>query len=195
MVSASSDNLLNIIDDILDFAKLDEGKMAVSNLPFLLVDVLNSQVSLFARRAEEKGILLTLNMERMEIGAVYGDRAKISQILNNFLSNAIKFTDSGTVLLFVSSHAVNEDESDGRVVIEFGIKDSGIGMEQGKVSEMFKPFTQAESFATRQHGGTGLGLAVCQKLAELMGGRVWVESQAGEGATFYFSIVLREKVK
>lgn len=192
-VSKASASLLEIINDILDYSKVEAGKLDMDVQPFVLQDFLRSQITLFSGQAEEKGVSLHLNTDGLDVIAVYGDELRISQILRNFLSNAIKFTDKGDVRLTVnSSYNGNLGQRIEKHKLVFAVKDSGIGISQDKIKEIFEPFTQGESFVTRRYGGTGLGLAVCHKLAELMEGEVWVESEEGEGAIFYFSVTLEK---
>jgi len=181
-VADSADSLLEIMNDILDYSKMEAGKLGLEEYPFLLLDLLRSQMIGFSDKANEKGIVLRLDVESLNIETVRGDKLRMSQILSNFLSNAIKFTDKGEVVLSA--------QSEGEDTLIFSVKDSGFGIGQEKIKEIFKPFTQGESFETREYGGTGLGLAVCHKLAQLMGGKVWVESKEGVGSVFYFSVDL-----
>ncbi|OUR86755.1 hypothetical protein A9Q81_27965 [Gammaproteobacteria bacterium 42_54_T18] len=182
MVSDSADSLLEIINDILDYSKMEAGKLGLEEYPFLLLDMLRSQMLAFSDRANEKGVVLRLEIGMLDVETIRADKLRMTQVLGNFLSNAIKFTEKGEVVLSV--------KSDGDNTLIFSVKDSGVGIRQGKIKEIFEPFTQGESFETRKHGGTGLGLAVCHKLAQLMGGKVWVESEEGKGSIFYFSVDL-----
>ncbi len=181
-VSDSADSLLEIINDILDYSKMEAGKLGLDVYPFLILDLMQSQIVAFSDKANEKDIVLRLDVEALDVETIRADKLRISQILSNFLSNAIKFTEKGEVLLSVIS--------DEKEKIVFSVKDSGIGVCQEKIKEIFEPFTQCASFETREHGGTGLGLAVCYRLAQLMGGKVWVESEEGKGSIFYFSVDL-----
>lgn len=189
IVSKESKGLLQVMNDILDFSRMERNEVSATNASMSLKEILNSQVDLFRDRSEVKGIELSVDSDSIVIDTVLGDRIKISQILNNYLSNAIKFSDSGSVILFASSNSAAGDQG-GVVNIEFGVKDSGVGLDESELGEVFKPFSQAESFSTRSHGGTGLSLATCKKLAEIMKGKVWVESEKGGGSTFFFSVAL-----
>lgn len=193
MVSDASDGLLTIIEDILDFSKIEANEVELTSMPFLVADIFDAQGKAFNEKANKKGLVLTIENTVPDATQVYGDANRISKILGNLLSNAIKFTDAGELTLFSTyervprSASADENES---LHITFGVRDTGVGISEEKVNEIFKPFTQTESFTTRQHGGTGLGLAICQKLVELMEGRIWVESVEGQGASFCFLLSL-----
>jgi signal transduction histidine kinase len=176
----SGDALLTIINDILDFSKIEAGRMDIESQPFDLRDCVESALDLVSGRAAEKGLELAYLFEGDVPTAVRGDVTRLRQVLLNLLANAVKFTESGEVLVTVSA---SDDE------LRFAVRDTGIGLtEQGK-ARLFQSFSQADSSTTRKYGGTGLGLAISKRLAELMGGTMWAESVGpGQGSTFFFTI-------
>jgi len=185
-VQSSSDALLRIVNDVLDFAKIEAGRLDIENIAFSLGEMLESVGQIAIPRADEKGLQLVIDPAGAENRNFFGDPHKISQILINYCSNAIKFTNSGQVRLSASV----EETGDNRATIRFAVQDSGIGMTAEEMSGIFLPFTQADASTTRRYGGTGLGLAICRELAERMGGRVGVESAIGKGSTFYAELPL-----
>jgi signal transduction histidine kinase/DNA-binding response OmpR family regulator len=181
----SGDALLTIINDILDFSKIEAGRMDVEAHPFDLRECVESALDLIAGRAQEKKLEIAYVFEGHVPPAIDGDVTRLRQVLLNLLSNAVKFTDTGEVVLTVHSATVD----DGRPQLEFAVRDSGIGLSPAGISKLFQSFSQADSSTTRKYGGTGLGLAISKRLAELMGGTMWVESEgAGHGSTFRFTI-------
>ena len=181
----SGDALLTIINDILDYSKIEAGRMDIESQPFELRDCVESALDLVGTRANEKELDMAYVFEDNVPTAVSGDLARLRQILLNLLSNAVKFTESGEVVLTVSSEVL----SAGRVALTFAVRDTGIGMSAQGMSRLFQSFSQADSSTTRKYGGTGLGLAISKRLAELMGGRMWAESEGpGKGSTFFFTI-------
>jgi signal transduction histidine kinase/CheY-like chemotaxis protein len=177
----SGETLLTLINDILDFSKIEAGRMDIEQQPFDLRDCIESALDLVAARAAEKNIDIAYELGSEVPAAIHGDVTRLRQILLNLFSNAVKFTEKGEVVLSVSA--------EGEALLHFTVRDSGIGLtEQGK-SRMFQSFSQADSSTTRKYGGTGLGLAISKKLAELMGGTMWVESAgSGQGSSFHFTI-------
>ena len=176
----SGDALLTIINDILDFSKIEAGRMDVERQPFDLRECVESALDLVAARAAQKHLDLAYVFEGDVSAAVVGDVTRLRQVLLNLLSNAVKFTEAGEVVLTVRS----ED-----AMLHFAVRDSGIGLTEEGKSRLFQSFSQADSSTTRKYGGTGLGLAISKRLAELMGGTMWVESAGpGQGSTFAFTI-------
>ena len=176
----SSEALLTIINDILDFSKIEAGRMDIEAQPFDLRDCVESALDLISSRAAEKGLDIAYLFEGDMPAAIQGDLTRLRQILLNLLSNAVKFTDKGEVVLTVTSEG---DQ------LKFAVRDTGIGLDENGKSRLFQSFSQADSSTTRKFGGTGLGLAISKRLAELMGGTMWVESAgAGHGSTFRFTI-------
>jgi signal transduction histidine kinase/DNA-binding response OmpR family regulator len=186
-IRESGDALLTIINDILDFSKIEAGRMDIEAQPFDLRECVESALDLVAARAVEKDLDSAYMFEGDVPEAIVGDVTRLRQIMLNLLSNAVKFTDKGEVVLTVSSKpaAVRKAE------ITFAVRDTGIGLSAEGMTRLFQSFTQADSSTTRKYGGTGLGLAISKRLSELMGGRMWAESDGvGKGSTFFFSIVV-----
>ncbi|WP_193171037.1 PAS-domain containing protein [Nisaea nitritireducens] len=185
-VRSSSNALLSVVNDVLDFAKIEAGQLDIEEIPFKLSDVLDSVTSIAATRAEEKGLAFEVISNGTENMQFLGDPFHIGQILTNYCSNAVKFTDTGYVRLAVTFlpeiHGINQ--------VRFSVSDSGIGMDKDIVERIFVPFHQADASTTRQFGGTGLGLAICRELAHSMNGEVWVESQPNHGSTFHVDLPL-----
>ena len=186
-IESSAEALLRIINDILDFSKIEAGKLDVEKLPFSLDDALNSLANLAGVRAQGKEIEILMRSDPTIPNRLVGDSLRLGQVLVNLVSNAIKFTSEGEVVISVSRepHAQLDTES---VQLRFAVKDSGIGMNPEQVSRLFQSFEQADASTTRRYGGTGLGLAISRKLVEMMGGRIGVESVEGQGSTFWVSL-------
>jgi len=177
--------LLTVINDILDFSKIESGKLDLDHYAFDLRDCVEESLDLIAISATEKQIDLAYSIETQTPNVLVGDKARLRQILVNLLSNAVKFTDHGEVVVAVRAPKVEED----RYMIEFAVKDTGIGIPRDRQERLFKMFSQVDAATTRQYGGTGLGLVISKRLSESMGGTMWVESDTGQGATFYFTIM------
>jgi signal transduction histidine kinase/CheY-like chemotaxis protein len=175
----SSDSLLTIINDILDFSKIEAGRLDLEHQPFDLRECVESALDLIVSRAHEKGLELAYLIDPQTPEAIYGDVTRMRQILVNLLSNAVKFTLQGEVVVEVR-HEAN--------TLHFSVRDTGIGIPQDRMDRLFRSFSQVDSSTTRKYGGTGLGLAISKRLAELMGGRMWVESEPGVGSTFHFTV-------
>jgi signal transduction histidine kinase/CheY-like chemotaxis protein len=186
MVRNSAESLLAIINDILDFSKIEAGKLDLEPIEFQLAHQLSETTAAFSRRAEEKGLDLRLKISRDLPYNVLGDAARLNQILVNLVGNAIKFTARGSVEV-----AADPADSTGEYMdVRFTVSDTGIGIPAAKQRVIFDAFTQADGSTTRQYGGTGLGLSISKQLAELMGGRIWVESEPGLGSRFHFTVRL-----
>ena len=182
----SADNLLYMLNDILDFSKIDAGKMDLEVRPFNLIEILQNTTKSFLNSAKEKGLSLQLMASKDIPAFLLGDSVRISQIINNLLSNGIKFTEKGEVgLLAKFIESKNNIAS-----ISFEVWDTGIGIEQEYLPQLFEHFTQAYTDTTRKYGGTGLGLAICKKLVDIMGGNLIVESDKGKGTKFSFTLKL-----
>jgi signal transduction histidine kinase/DNA-binding response OmpR family regulator len=181
----SGDALLTIINDILDFSKIEAGRMDIEAHPFDLRECVESALDLVSTRATEKQLDIAYLFEGDVPAAISADLTRLRQILLNLLANAVKFTEAGEVVLTISS----EPGAGGRAALTFAVRDTGIGITADGMSRLFQSFSQADSSTTRKYGGTGLGLAISRRLAELMGGRMWAESEGpGRGSTFSFSI-------
>ncbi len=194
-IRQSGDALLTIINDILDFSKIEAGKMELENQAFVLRDCLESALDLVAPRAAEKRLDLAYLIEPQAPTAIFGDVTRLRQILINLLNNAVKFTDTGEVVLSVSARPLSSGEGRGnsRYTLHFQVKDTGIGISQEQMGRLFQSFSQVDASTTRRYGGTGLGLAISRRLSEMMGGTMWVESEGvpGRGSTFHFRIQAR----
>ena len=180
----SSEHLLALINDILDFNKIEAGKVEFENAEFNIDDLLTGVQSSFLNRAVDKDILLKVKKDKNLPSLVKGDRTRLTQILSNLVSNAIKFTKEGKVVIDVEVEERNTEA----ILINFSVNDTGIGIEKDKFEKIFKSFAQANSSTTREFGGTGLGLAICKKLIELQGSKLTVESTVGKGSEFSFTL-------
>jgi len=183
-IRSSGETLLAIINDILDFSKIDSGNMSLEKQQFVLYACIEDAIKLLSTRANDKNINLTYYIDEDVPYIIMGDIVRLRQILFNLIGNAVKFTRNGQVIVSVKSEA----QSDSNVLLNFSVEDTGIGMSESVLSEIFKPFHQADSSITRQYGGTGLGLAICFHLVKMMGGKIWAESEPNKGSTFSFTI-------
>ena len=186
-IRASGDSVLAQINEILDFSKIESGKMELEKQPFRLRDSLVGPIDLVAAEAEDKGLDLDYTIDDDSPEIVVGDVTRVRQILVNLLSNAVKFTEQGQIAISIHSRAMGEQH----IELEFAVRDTGVGIPPDKVETIFRSFSQADASTSRRFGGTGLGLAISQRLAELMGGRIWVESKLGQGSTFRFTVRVR----
>ncbi len=191
-VDRSAFSLLGIINDILDFSKIEAGKLAIEKIPFDLEEVFDNVANLNAGKAQDKGLEYSIHISKDVPFYLIGDPLRIGQIITNYCSNAIKFTEKGDVIVNVE---LGEKLVDGRLKLIFSVKDTGIGLTPEQQAKMFQEFSQADSSTTRKHGGTGLGLAISKKLSEMMGGTTWLESESGVGSTFFFSAVFEVQEK
>ena len=190
-IRASGDALLGIINEILDFSKIEAGQMDIEDHPFDLRNCIESALDLISGRAAEKQLELAYIYDDSVPVGISADLTRLRQILLNLLSNAVKFTDAGEVVLSVS--AARSDS--GKTLLDFSVRDTGIGLTEQGMSRLFQSFSQADSSTTRKYGGTGLGLAISKRLAELMGGTMWATSDgAGKGSTFHFTIEAKPAV-
>jgi|GEM_PF-534139 len=186
-VHLSAESLLGIINDILDFSKIEAGKLDIETVNFRLEDVMDNLANLVGLKANDKGIELIFDLPSNLPTALIGDPLRLGQILVNLGNNAVKFTDSGGEIII---GVEVKSESDNGALLQFYVRDNGIGMTSEQQNKLFKSFSQADTSTTRKYGGTGLGLAISKKLTELMGGSIWVDSQKDHGSTFYFSVQL-----
>jgi signal transduction histidine kinase/CheY-like chemotaxis protein len=182
-IQLSGQHLLGIINDILDFSKIEAGKLSVENIDFDLEKVLENVSNLISEKASAKGLELIFDIESAVPMQLKGDPLRLGQILINFCNNAVKFTESGEIIVRAR---VQEKDQEGQLIY-FSVSDSGIGLTKEQMGRLFQAFEQADTSTTRQHGGTGLGLAISKRLANLMGGDVGVDSEVGKGSTFWFT--------
>jgi signal transduction histidine kinase/DNA-binding response OmpR family regulator len=182
-VKMSADSLLTVINDILDFSKIEAGRIDLEAIDFNLRDCLETSLKTLAIRADEKGLELLCEVAPEVPGTVRGDSGRLRQVIINLTGNAIKFTDKGEVALKVQVEETHEHD----LTLRFTVADSGIGIPKEKLQVIFDPFSQADNSTTRKYGGTGLGLTISSRLVEMMGGRIWVESELGRGSEFHFT--------
>jgi signal transduction histidine kinase/DNA-binding response OmpR family regulator len=183
-IRTAGDTLLTLINDILDFSKIESGKLELEQTVFVLRDRIEDALDLLAPRAAEKNLDLGYFIGDQTPAGIVGDVTRLRQILTNLVSNALKFTSKGEVLVSVTSRELEQT----RYELQFSIKDTGIGIPEDHIDRLFASFSQVETSTTRRYGGTGLGLAICKRLCEMMDGRIWVETQEGIGSTFHFTI-------
>ena len=185
-VNRAGENLLGIINDILDFSKIEAGKMSMEAIDFNLEDVMDNLANLVGMKAEDKGVELLFNIPADVPSYLIGDPLRLGQVLINLGNNAVKFTETGEIVVAVEKLS----EVDHTIELHFSVTDSGIGMTPEQCAKMFQSFSQADASTTRKYGGTGLGLAISKNLVEMMDGRIWVESDAGKGSVFHFQVKL-----
>jgi len=183
IAKSSSDSLLGLLNDILDFSKIEAGRLDFENIDFKLRDTFHETIRSLAVRADQKGLVLSCRVEPDVPNNLRGDPARLRQVLINLLGNAIKFTSQGEVSCTVTKVSADKDGA----LLHFGVIDTGIGIPPEKCQAIFEAFTQADSSVTRKYGGTGLGLAISSRLAQMMKGRLGVESELGRGSTFHFT--------
>jgi two-component system, sensor histidine kinase and response regulator len=184
MVKTSADSLLTVINDVLDFSKIEAGKLEIDRIAFDLRETLEETIRTFSIRAGEKGVELVFDIRSDVPQIVSGDPVRLRQVIVNLLGNAVKFTDQGEVVLQVESSSLPGDAHE----LHFAIRDTGIGVPREKQELIFESFAQADTSSKRKYGGTGLGLSISTRLVTMMGGRIWLESEAGQGSTFHFTV-------
>ena len=183
----SATSLLYLLNEILDFSKIDAGRLELERVDFFPADCVRQSLSTLAGTAHQKGLEIKASIAPEVPGRMLGDPTRLRQVLLNLIGNAIKFTERGTIYIqLVVDHSAADE-----VTLRFSVQDTGIGIPADKQDFIFEAFRQADGSTTRKHGGTGLGLAICSRLVEMMGGRIWVESEAGKGSTFFFTAVFR----
>ncbi len=187
-IRTSGDALLSIINEILDFSKIESGKMELENQPFELAQCVEEAVDIFALQAAAKNIELAYFIDGAVPRCVLGDITRLRQVLVNLTNNAVKFTERGFITIEVGVAGGVAPAADAKVGLEFKVTDTGIGIPAERIDQLFKPFTQVDSSTTRKYGGTGLGLAICDRLCQLMGGRITVTSTPGVGSCFAFQV-------
>ncbi len=185
IIQSSAYSLLGIINDILDFSKIEADKLDLETRPFLLDEVIDRITDVFMTEAAGKRIELLVDIDLEAPNALIGDPLRLQQILKNLVSNAVKFTEIGGIILV---RVKESEKSADRTTLTFSVKDTGIGIAPKYLSRLFKPFSQVDTSSTREYEGTGLGLSICKRLVEMMGGKIWVESELGKGSTFSFTV-------
>ncbi len=188
-IQSSGENLLLLINDILDLSKIEAGQIEIEKISFDLMEVVSSTCEAQVFKAQEKGLELSWRISPDIKMYLMGDPTRLGQILTNLIGNALKFTEKGKVAVEVKPHEVSgqSEKRDSHVELLFSVTDTGIGISPEKKEAIFDRFSQADSSTTREYGGTGLGLAISHRLVKLVGGRIWVESDIGQGSTFYFT--------
>lgn len=190
-VQIASDNLLEVINDILDFSRIEAGRLDLTLAPFNLDLILEQLSDLFSNRIADKDLELIFAVDQDVDRNLTGDAARLTQVLTNLIENAVKFTQTGEIIVQVKLADASETGTD-QVTLEFSVNDTGIGIDNVILPTLFEPFTQADSYLTRKHEGSGLGLAICRRLVSLMGGRIWATSNPGAGTTFSFTIIFQQ---
>ncbi|MFN4149526.1 MAG: response regulator [Candidatus Sericytochromatia bacterium] len=190
-VYQSANSLLDLINDILDFSKIESGKMTIEEYSFELSKCIEESYQLLSSFASNKNIELLYNIDSVVPPVIKSDITRLRQILVNLIGNSLKFTQKGEI--FVSVKVIEKERNS--YLLEFCVKDTGIGIPKSKIQNLFQPFSQADSSTTRKYGGTGLGLAICKKLIELMGGNIWVESEEGKGSSFFFTLKVKSGIE
>ena len=190
-IRSSGDSLLSIINDILDYSKIDGHKTELKFNPFNLKDCIEASLDVVTIEASKKGLDLSYSIDSNVPEIIVGDSARLRQVLINLLNNAVKFSEKGAVKIDISGRKLDASNYE----IRFSVNDSGVGISEKWMNLIFQPFTQIDSSTTRTYGGTGLGLAICRNLVEMMGGTIWVESELGKGSTFYFTIMAPSAAK
>lgn len=187
-IKSASDTLLLLIDDILDYSKIEANKLELENIPFDIYSMVRESVNLFVPRASTKGIRMNLHISSNVPHSLYGDPGRLKQVLNNIVGNALKFTEEGEINIKLILLEDNEES----VTIQLQVSDTGIGIDEEVLPRLFTIFSQADASTTRKYGGTGLGLAISHRIIELMKGKIRVDSDLGKGSTFYIELDLRK---
>jgi signal transduction histidine kinase/ligand-binding sensor domain-containing protein/CheY-like chemotaxis protein len=191
LVKLSADSLLSVINDVLDFSKIEAGKLDLDEVEFSPAELLRDTVKAMEVLARTKRLALSAHIEDASPARLVGDPGRLRQVLVNLIGNAIKFTERGGIDVEMAMTKTAPDEG-GAVELRISVRDSGIGIPDEKQKLIFEPFRQADGSTSRRYGGTGLGLAICARLVEMMGGRIWLESRAGAGSTFWFTAKLQQ---
>lgn len=184
IIRLSGESLLQVINDVLDFSKIEANRMQLENAPYRVREVVEESLTILSGRAKEKGLKLEAELSSGLPEVVVGDKARLRQVLLNLLGNAIKFTEQGSVKVIL----LLREKTPHGYVLGFEVRDTGIGIDLEQARGLFSAFQQADASTFRKYGGSGLGLTICKNIVELMGGKIWVESQPGEGSSFFFTI-------
>jgi two-component system sensor histidine kinase/response regulator len=187
-IHTAANTLISIINDVLDFSKIEAGKLDIEETEFTLESVLESTSSVTAMKAEEKGLEIVYEVASDVPERLIGDSLRLGQILINLVSNAVKFTERGEVVVSIDRVSQNRTNV---ATLQFAVRDTGIGLDPDQIAGLFRAFSQADRDTSRKYGGTGLGLAICKQLVERMGGGIWATSEPGKGSTFFFTIEAR----
>jgi len=182
-IQSAGNTLLVLINDILDFSKIESGKLEMETIDFELDHVFNSLSTMINEKAHEKGLELLFKTDKTVPKKLIGDPLRLGQVLINLGNNAVKFTETGEIIVSVTTIKKTDD----RIILQFSIKDTGIGLSEEQIAKLFKAFSQADNSTTRKFGGTGLGLSISKRLVEMMEGKIWVESEPGKGSSFFFT--------
>ncbi len=194
MIYSSGHSLLGVINDILDFSKIEAGKLDIEKRPTNLFKIIENVTNINVVKTSDKGIEFLLDIEPGTPEEIYGDSLRVQQVITNLIGNSVKFTPKGGIVI-LGIKVVEEIQIDQtqNIVLQFSVKDTGIGMKPEALEKLFTAFSQAEESTAREYGGTGLGLTISKQLVELMGGKIWVESQYNKGTTFYFTITCEKQ--
>jgi PAS domain S-box-containing protein len=187
VVRGSGDALLGVINDILDFSKIEAGRLELERAPFDLRECVESALELVAAAVAKKGLDIAYDMDPVVPAAVVGDVTRVRQVIINLLTNAVKFTEHGEVVLTVAAESIAPGDGD-QVRLHVAVRDTGIGIPEDRMERLFESFSQVDPSTTRRYGGTGLGLAISKRVVEAMSGRLWAESRMGQGSTFHFTM-------
>lgn len=182
-IQSAGNALLVLLNDILDFSKIESGKLEMETIEFQLDHVFGNLSTMIQERAHEKGIELLFKPDKTVPQKLMGDPLRLGQVLINLGNNAVKFTEKGEIIASIST----VDKKADQITLQFSVKDTGIGLSEEQAGKLFKSFSQADNSTTRKYGGTGLGLSISKRLVEMMGGKIWVESELGKGSTFFFT--------
>jgi signal transduction histidine kinase len=191
LVKKSTGSLLRIINDVLDYSKIEAGMLFIENKLFNLVEVVEDVITLFEISIKQKNLKIETNFDKDIVHLIYGDAVRIRQVLSNLIGNAVKFTIEGEILVSVAMEKLN----DGKIKFKISVKDTGIGIPKDRQEDLFQRFTQLDSSYTKKYQGTGLGLAISKNLVELMGGELSIESDGINGSEFKFSFVANAEYK
>ena len=187
-IDKASYSMLSVINDVLDFSRIEAGKMRLTPTEFNLHDTFNHLNDMFLHQVTEKGIALRWSITE-EITHLWGDAMRLEQVLTNLIGNAVKFTEQGEILVTV----ILRERKSQWVLLEFSVQDHGIGIDPDRLPDLFEPFVQADSSITRKYGGTGLGLVICKRIVNMMGGQIWAEEPEGQGSIFRFTVTLEPR--